>query len=181
MRQPYDTNHPWAFTLTCIEFYFTHERKYYVWAILFIFNNNKLLIVGMSVTSCVLVDVFDRYKVYSMCGSKVRNDENFNNFRTQLIKKAILSQTVKASFMLCSVLVRNNSLFICEWNDVSINCGRRSQSRALWTQALNSYQHDSSMRRLMNQLNFYIMPVFNVDGYHYSWKKVSIGLPRMML
>ncbi|TRY57726.1 hypothetical protein DNTS_016594, partial [Danionella cerebrum] len=36
--------------------------------------------------------------------------------------------------------------------------------------ALNSYQHDSSMRRLMNQLNFYIMPVFNVDGYHYSWK-----------
>ncbi|CAM4722318.1 unnamed protein product [Leuciscus chuanchicus] len=37
-------------------------------------------------------------------------------------------------------------------------------------EALNSYQHDSSMRRLMNQLNFYIMPVFNVDGYHYSWK-----------
>ncbi|XP_026093396.1 carboxypeptidase A6-like [Carassius auratus] len=37
-------------------------------------------------------------------------------------------------------------------------------------EALNSYQHNSSMRRLMNQLNFYIMPVFNVDGYHYSWK-----------
>ncbi|XP_051543094.1 carboxypeptidase A6-like [Myxocyprinus asiaticus] len=37
-------------------------------------------------------------------------------------------------------------------------------------EALNSYQHDTSMRRLMNQLNFYIMPVFNVDGYHYSWK-----------
>ncbi|XP_067291108.1 carboxypeptidase A6 [Pseudorasbora parva] len=37
-------------------------------------------------------------------------------------------------------------------------------------EALNSYQHDSNMRRLMNQLNFYIMPVFNVDGYHYSWK-----------
>ncbi|KTG37939.1 hypothetical protein cypCar_00032679 [Cyprinus carpio] len=40
-------------------------------------------------------------------------------------------------------------------------------------EALNSYQHDSSMRRLMNQLNFYIMPVFNVDGYHYSWETVS--------
>ncbi|XP_043082411.1 carboxypeptidase A6 [Puntigrus tetrazona] len=37
-------------------------------------------------------------------------------------------------------------------------------------EALSSYQHDSSMRRLMNQLNFYIMPVFNVDGYHYSWE-----------
>ncbi|TSK98395.1 Carboxypeptidase A6 [Bagarius yarrelli] len=31
-------------------------------------------------------------------------------------------------------------------------------------------EHDSSMRRLLKQLNFYIMPVFNVDGYHYSWK-----------
>ncbi|XP_076869000.1 carboxypeptidase A6 [Brachyhypopomus gauderio] len=37
-------------------------------------------------------------------------------------------------------------------------------------EALDSYQHDSIMRRVMNQLNFYIMPVFNVDGYHYSWK-----------
>ncbi|KAM8823000.1 carboxypeptidase A6 isoform 2-T2 [Spinachia spinachia] len=36
-------------------------------------------------------------------------------------------------------------------------------------EAINSYQHDSVMRRLLNQLNFYIMPVFNVDGYHFSW------------
>ncbi|KAF5903570.1 carboxypeptidase A6 [Clarias magur] len=37
-------------------------------------------------------------------------------------------------------------------------------------EALNSYQQDPSMRRLLKHLNFYIMPVFNVDGYHYSWK-----------
>eukprot|EP00063_Salmo_salar_P062041 XP_014036876.1 PREDICTED: carboxypeptidase A6 isoform X3 [Salmo salar] len=36
-------------------------------------------------------------------------------------------------------------------------------------EALHSYQYDSVMRRLMNQLNFYIMPVFNVDGYIFSW------------
>lgn len=36
-------------------------------------------------------------------------------------------------------------------------------------EALASYQHDSVMRRLLHQLNFYIMPVFNVDGYHFSW------------
>ncbi|XP_010732359.1 carboxypeptidase A6 [Larimichthys crocea] len=36
-------------------------------------------------------------------------------------------------------------------------------------EAINSYQYDSMMRRLLNQLNFYIMPVFNVDGYHFSW------------
>lgn len=42
----------------------------------------------------------------------------------------------------------------------------------MWLQALSSYQHDSVMRRLLNQLNFYIMPVFNVDGYHFSWTTV---------
>uniref|UniRef100_A0A671NEL9 Carboxypeptidase A6 n=1 Tax=Sinocyclocheilus anshuiensis TaxID=1608454 RepID=A0A671NEL9_9TELE len=50
-------------------------------------------------------------------------------------------------------------------------------------EALNSYQQDSGMRRLMNQLNFYIMPVFNVDGYHYSWKTVTsvCHMPRSQL
>lgn len=38
--------------------------------------------------------------------------------------------------------------------------------------AINSYQYDSVIRRLLNQLNFYIMPVFNVDGYHFSWTTV---------
>lgn len=36
-------------------------------------------------------------------------------------------------------------------------------------EAINSYQHDSVMTRLLNQLNFYIMPVLNVDGYRFSW------------
>ncbi|XP_053716123.1 carboxypeptidase A6 [Synchiropus splendidus] len=36
-------------------------------------------------------------------------------------------------------------------------------------EALSSYKHDSVMRRLLNQLNFYVMPVFNVDGYRFSW------------
>uniref|UniRef100_A0A3P9I3M4 Carboxypeptidase A6 n=1 Tax=Oryzias latipes TaxID=8090 RepID=A0A3P9I3M4_ORYLA len=36
-------------------------------------------------------------------------------------------------------------------------------------EAINSYQYDSAMTKLLNQLSFYIMPVFNVDGYHYSW------------
>lgn len=36
-------------------------------------------------------------------------------------------------------------------------------------EALASHQNDSVMWRLLNQINFYIMPVFNVDGYHFSW------------
>ncbi|XP_029955861.1 carboxypeptidase A6 [Salarias fasciatus] len=36
-------------------------------------------------------------------------------------------------------------------------------------EAIGSYQYDSVMTRLLNQLNFYVMPVFNVDGYRFSW------------
>ncbi|XP_069047653.1 carboxypeptidase A6 [Lepisosteus oculatus] len=38
-------------------------------------------------------------------------------------------------------------------------------------EALQSYHYDPVMRRLMNNLYFYVMPVFNVDGYHFSWTK----------
>lgn len=31
------------------------------------------------------------------------------------------------------------------------------------------------MRKMLTQLYFYIMPVFNVDGYHFSWTYVSNG------
>uniref|UniRef100_A0A8C8SLQ3 Carboxypeptidase A6 n=1 Tax=Pelusios castaneus TaxID=367368 RepID=A0A8C8SLQ3_9SAUR len=40
-------------------------------------------------------------------------------------------------------------------------------------EALQTYQTDPAMRRMLNQLYFYIMPVFNVDGYHFSWTNVS--------
>uniref|UniRef100_A0A3P8TXZ6 Carboxypeptidase A6 n=1 Tax=Amphiprion percula TaxID=161767 RepID=A0A3P8TXZ6_AMPPE len=36
-------------------------------------------------------------------------------------------------------------------------------------EAISSYQYDSVMTRLLDQLNFYVMPVFNVDGYRFSW------------
>ncbi|XP_032078163.1 carboxypeptidase A6 [Thamnophis elegans] len=36
-------------------------------------------------------------------------------------------------------------------------------------EALQTYQNDSAMRRMLNQLYFFIMPIFNVDGYHFSW------------
>ncbi|KAH0521651.1 Carboxypeptidase A6 [Microtus ochrogaster] len=35
--------------------------------------------------------------------------------------------------------------------------------------ALLTYKTDPAMRKMLNHLYFYIMPVFNVDGYHFSW------------
>ncbi|XP_040481580.1 carboxypeptidase A6 [Ursus maritimus] len=36
-------------------------------------------------------------------------------------------------------------------------------------EALLTYRSDPTMRKMLNHLYFYIMPVFNVDGYHFSW------------
>ncbi|XP_069477252.1 carboxypeptidase A6 isoform X2 [Ambystoma mexicanum] len=36
-------------------------------------------------------------------------------------------------------------------------------------EAIDTWQSDPAMKRMLNQLFFYIMPVFNVDGYRYSW------------
>ncbi|XP_069710312.1 carboxypeptidase A6 isoform X3 [Phaenicophaeus curvirostris] len=36
-------------------------------------------------------------------------------------------------------------------------------------EALQTHQTDPAMRKMLTQLYFYIMPVFNVDGYHFSW------------
>ncbi|XP_027733288.1 carboxypeptidase A6-like [Vombatus ursinus] len=36
-------------------------------------------------------------------------------------------------------------------------------------EALQTYRSDPAMKKMLNHLYFYIMPVFNVDGYHFSW------------
>lgn len=72
-----------------------------------------------------------------------------------------------------------------------IQLGRKSQvyKRAVWIdcgiharewigpafcqwfvrEAILTYKTDPAMRKMLNHLYFYIMPVLNVDGYHFSW------------
>ncbi|XP_028290065.1 carboxypeptidase A6 [Gouania willdenowi] len=61
-------------------------------------------------------------------------------------------------------------------NSVWIDCGVHARewigpAFCQWfvREVINSYQYDPGTTRLLNQLNFYIMPVFNVDGYRFSW------------
>uniref|UniRef100_A0A5F9DII0 Carboxypeptidase A6 n=1 Tax=Oryctolagus cuniculus TaxID=9986 RepID=A0A5F9DII0_RABIT len=48
--------------------------------------------------------------------------------------------------------------------------GRSYEGRSLFIlKALLTYRSDPVMKTMLNHLYFYIMPVFNVDGYHFSW------------
>lgn len=43
-------------------------------------------------------------------------------------------------------------------------------------QAVESYDSNCTMTILLNNLDFLIVPVVNVDGYIYSWTMVSIRI-----
>lgn len=40
-------------------------------------------------------------------------------------------------------------------------------------QILQNYEDNSRIRRLLKNLDFYVLPVFNIDGYIYTWTTVS--------
>ncbi|XP_028321806.1 carboxypeptidase O [Gouania willdenowi] len=46
------------------------------------------------------------------------------------------------------------------------------------SQILQSYKSDSLMKQMMENMDFYVTPVFNVDGYVYSWKDNTTRLWR---
>ena len=37
---------------------------------------------------------------------------------------------------------------------------------------MTTYRSDSQMTSLLNQMDVYVLPVFNIDGYDYTWKSV---------
>lgn len=39
---------------------------------------------------------------------------------------------------------------------------------------LSNYSKDATITQLVDQFDFYILPVFNVDGYDYTWTKGKI-------
>lgn len=46
----------------------------------------------------------------------------------------------------------------------------------LCPQALDTYGSDAAMTSLLNQMDVYVLPVFNIDGYVYTHTNVSCNL-----
>lgn len=42
----------------------------------------------------------------------------------------------------------------------------------IYTQAVRTYGHESKMTEFLDKLDFYVLPVVNIDGYIYTWTKV---------
>lgn len=44
-------------------------------------------------------------------------------------------------------------------------------------QILQNYKSDPKISRFLQNLDLYVLPVLNIDGYIYSWEEVSSGNP----
>ncbi|XP_006007910.1 carboxypeptidase B [Latimeria chalumnae] len=72
-----------------------------------------------------------------------------------LLKVGQCSQEKKAIFMDCGFHAREwISPAFCQW---------------FVKEAVRTYGTDKLMTRLLDQLDFYVLPVLNIDGYVYSW------------
>lgn len=43
----------------------------------------------------------------------------------------------------------------------------------LHLQAVRTYEQEIHMKQLLDELDFYVLPVVNIDGYVYTWTKVQ--------
>lgn len=46
---------------------------------------------------------------------------------------------------------------------------------ALLNQILETYKTDAKMKEMMMNMDFYVTPVLNIDGYMYSWKDNTVS------
>lgn len=45
-------------------------------------------------------------------------------------------------------------------------------------QAVRTYGHEIQVTELLDKLDFYVLPVLNIDGYIYTWTKVYAPILR---
>ncbi|XP_060623732.2 mast cell carboxypeptidase A-like [Anolis sagrei] len=96
-------------------------------------------------------------KKYPKLVSQIEIGKTYEERTMSLLKVGMESGRKKAIFMECGVHAREwISPAFCQW---------------FVKQAVTRYGHDKAMTKLLDNLNFYVLPVFNIDGYAWTWNK----------
>ncbi|CAI5775666.1 mast cell carboxypeptidase A-like [Podarcis lilfordi] len=94
-------------------------------------------------------------KKYPKLVSRVQIGKTYEDRPMYLLKVGKESGKKKVIFMDCGIHAREwISPAFCQW---------------FVKQAVRTYETDKVMFKLLNNLNFYILPVFNIDGYVWTW------------
>lgn len=46
---------------------------------------------------------------------------------------------------------------------------------SIFNQILQAFQTDPKMLQMMTNMDFYVTPVLNIDGYIYTWENTTVG------
>uniref|UniRef100_A0A8C0J3Z7 Carboxypeptidase A3 n=1 Tax=Chelonoidis abingdonii TaxID=106734 RepID=A0A8C0J3Z7_CHEAB len=94
-------------------------------------------------------------KIYPKLVSRIQIGNTFEKQPMYLLKVGKESVRKKAIFMDCGIHAREwISPAFCQW---------------FVKQVTSTYGKDKIMTHLLDSLNFYVLPVFNIDGYVWSW------------
>ncbi|XP_069846962.1 carboxypeptidase A6 isoform X2 [Dipodomys merriami] len=98
---------------------------------------------------------------------------HLNNTRSDLIQMFSIGRSYEGRALFILKLGRKSQAYKrAVWMDCGIHAREWiGPAFCQWfvREALLTYRSDPAMRKMLNHLYFYIMPVFNVDGYHFSW------------
>uniref|UniRef100_A0A8D0DWV9 Carboxypeptidase A3 n=1 Tax=Salvator merianae TaxID=96440 RepID=A0A8D0DWV9_SALMN len=96
-------------------------------------------------------------KKYSKLITRTQIGKTYEERPMFLLKVGTESGRKKAIFMDCGIHAREwISPAFCQW---------------FVKEAVTTYGKDKIMTKLLDNLNFYILPVFNIDGYVWTWSK----------
>ncbi|XP_062988153.1 mast cell carboxypeptidase A-like [Elgaria multicarinata webbii] len=89
--------------------------------------------------------------------SRIQIGKTYEERPMYILKVGMESGKKKAIFMDCGIHAREwISPAFCQW---------------FVKQAVRTYGNDDVMTKLLDNMNFYVLPVFNVDGYVWTWTK----------
>ncbi|KYO33939.1 mast cell carboxypeptidase A [Alligator mississippiensis] len=96
-------------------------------------------------------------KKYPKLVSRIEIGNTFEQRPMYLLQVGKVSGRKKTIFMECGIHAREwISPAFCQW---------------FVKQATRTYGKDKTMTYLLDNLNFYVLPVFNIDGYVWTWTK----------
>ncbi|KAJ6669406.1 hypothetical protein lerEdw1_008215 [Lerista edwardsae] len=97
-------------------------------------------------------------KKYPKLVSRIEIGKTYEKNPMYLLKVGKESGRKRAIFMDCGIHAREwISPAFCQW---------------FVKQAVKTYGNDKVMTKLLDMLNFYVLPVYNIDGYIWTWTEV---------
>ncbi|XP_017293119.1 carboxypeptidase O-like [Kryptolebias marmoratus] len=141
----------------------------------------SLLVLFSSERPATVEGVYDYYKYHPMSEIGVWMVQMKEDHPDLVTRVEYGTTYEKRTISLLKIGLKTNAIKKIAWMDCGIHASEwiaPAFCQYFVNQILQSYKTDAKIRRMMENLDFYVTPVLNVDGYIYSWKDSTTRLWR---